>query len=75
MAPDPAAFSARAKGKRTDVLSAAIEGDKVILLLRQEVKGTKNITVSYTPGSLPMQDAAGFKVEPFTNVPVTDLLP
>ncbi|MFK7693177.1 discoidin domain-containing protein [Paenibacillus sp. HJGM_3] len=72
--PDPQDFQFYVENKPTVVSAVYVEGSRITLTLAKSVPDhvpdQKAIAVSYTPGSKPLRDYAGYRVEPFVNFPV-----
>lgn len=69
---DPADFAINVQGAPTVVRSVYVQGNEVQLTLSRDVKPDRSVTVTYSPGSSPLRDYAGYRVERFVNVPVVN---
>ena len=70
--PAAGAFAVTAGGSAVTVSSVAVSGSAVTLTLASEVAAGQTVTVSYTPGTSPIQDEAGNDAVALTNQAVTN---
>ena len=70
--PAPSDYVVWADGNQVDVSGVSVSGATVTLTLATAVEAGQTAMVGYTPGTNPIQDAAGNDAAPLTANPVTD---
>ena len=70
--PAPSDFVVTAAGSTVGVNAVSVIGATVTLTLATAVEAGQTVTVGYTPGTNPIQDAAGNDAAPLAANPVTD---
>ena len=74
--PAPGDFSVRVENASVTVTEVSISGSEVVLTLASAVKPSDGVSVSYTPGTNPIQNTVGTVAAPLANLPVkNDTLP
>ncbi|MCH8544644.1 MAG: Ig-like domain-containing protein [Alcanivorax sp.] len=70
--PSAGDFTVMVDGDLATVTGVSIVDDTVVLTLDESVSSNASVTISYTPGTNPIQDLAGNPADSFSGEPVTN---
>ena len=73
--PAPGAFAVTAAGSTVSANGVSVAGSAVTLTLANAVQANQTVTLDYTPGANPIQDAAGNDAAPLSGQAVTNNTP